>query len=148
MESQGRSQDFSLGGANLEKGPCLGYPLKLKTPRIWPTKKIKCAVWGPCYVLEGHGPSHGALNSGSEKWPISQFLWTWNFCSVKFLTVKNEHFLSAKPSLNSICKMLQEASVKNEFLFCLRSLVWMTYAQALAQENTMFCKSTAQTLRA
>ena len=34
MESQGRSQDFPLGGANLEKGPCLGYPLKLKTPRI------------------------------------------------------------------------------------------------------------------
>ena len=39
MESQGRSQDFPLGGANLEKGPCPGYPLKLKTPRIWPTKK-------------------------------------------------------------------------------------------------------------
>ena len=39
MESQGRSWDFPLGGANLEKGPCLGYPLKLKTPRIWPTKK-------------------------------------------------------------------------------------------------------------
>ena len=57
MESQGRSQDFPLGGANLEKGPCLGYPLKLKTPRSWPTKKIKCAVWGPCFVLEGHGPS-------------------------------------------------------------------------------------------
>ena len=32
------------------------FPLKLKTPRIWPTKKIKCAV---CFVLEGHGPSHG-----------------------------------------------------------------------------------------
>ena len=39
MESQGRPQDFPLGGANLEKGPCLGYPLKLKTPRIWPSKK-------------------------------------------------------------------------------------------------------------
>ena len=41
MESQGRSQDFPLGGANLEKEPCLGarVPLKLKTPRIWPTKK-------------------------------------------------------------------------------------------------------------
>ena len=23
---QGRSQDFRLGGANLVKGPCLGYP--------------------------------------------------------------------------------------------------------------------------
>ena len=63
MESQGRSQDFPLGGANLEKGPCLGYPLKLKTHRIWPSKKIKCAIWGPCFVLEGHGPSHGALNN-------------------------------------------------------------------------------------
>ena len=37
----------------------VGYPLKLKTPRIWPTKKIKCAVCGPCFVLEGYGPSHG-----------------------------------------------------------------------------------------
>ena len=34
MESQGRSQDFPLGGANLEKVPCQGYPLKLRTPRI------------------------------------------------------------------------------------------------------------------
>ena len=41
--------------------------------------------------------------SGSEKWPISQFLWTWNFCSVKFLTQKSEHFLSGKTSLNGIC---------------------------------------------
>ena len=40
MESQGRSQDFPLGGANLEKGPCLGCPLKLKTPPIWPSKKM------------------------------------------------------------------------------------------------------------
>ena len=72
MESQGRSQDFPLGGANLEKGPCLGYPLKLKLLGFGPLKKS--AIWGPCFVLEGHGPSHGALNSGSEKWPIFQFL--------------------------------------------------------------------------
>ena len=69
MESQGRSQDFPLGGANLEKGPCLGYPLKLKTPRIRPSKN-KCAIWGPCFVLEGHGPSHGALIQVQKSGPF------------------------------------------------------------------------------
>ena len=28
---------------------------------------------------------------GREKWPISPFLWTWLFCSLNFLTVKNKY---------------------------------------------------------
>ena len=34
-------------------------PLKLKLLGFDPLKK--CAAWGPCFVLESHGPSHGAL---------------------------------------------------------------------------------------
>ena len=66
MEYQGRSQDFPLGGANLEKGPCLGYPLNLKTPRIWPTKKM-CGLlrpeglWSVTWGPEAPDSSCGAL---------------------------------------------------------------------------------------
>ena len=80
MEYQGRSQDFPLGGANLEKGPCLGYPLKLKTPRIWPTKKM-CGLlrlggpwsvtwgpWSPWYVLRGPDSFCGVLIPPAAPW--------------------------------------------------------------------------------
>ena len=34
----------------------------------------------------------GEMDAGSEKFPVSPFSGTSIFCSVKFLTVKNENF--------------------------------------------------------
>ena len=77
MESQGWSQDFPLGGANLEE-PCLlpRVPLKLKTPRIWPTKNKMCGLGsllrpgGPWSVTWGPDSLCGGLIRLAGPWHV------------------------------------------------------------------------------